>query len=406
MSAVLHLSRLHGIVSPRSNNAFFASIPFAVRDPSSRHEFARTAEVHAALSGTIRRYTIAPRAQGFCILVRRELITQHGLFDGVFSPGYFEESDFCMRMNEFGYSSMLANRAMVFHFGSRSFERVMDSSLMSAHEKEFNRRHPSYWGAYQNYLFRDRDPVDVFADALIPGDAVRRVLVDIDAVPDVGLPSNTCALVAALQEKSDSRLVASLSIPDDQRDRIAVQYPALEVIHHSRLQWLERLWDVAVIPADTVSRNQLIRLNQVSPRWVFTSTGIGVEHTWRERISNLLSKTFAQDAIAHANGIIALGIGVAAELESYAGTAIRHLSAGGVVELDSIDTDRIVQEIIERYGRSTIDIERLRARWHYFVRLNCYTRESFVRRVIRRVEYTAPRPVSYAKGVMTKLRGR
>jgi GT2 family glycosyltransferase len=406
MSAVLHLSPLHGIICPRSNNAFFASFPFAVRDPSSRHKFARTAEVHAALSGTIRRYTIAPRVQGFCFLVRRELITQHGLFDGVFSPGYFEESDFCMRMNEFGYLSIVANRAMVFHFGSRSFEGVMDPSSMSAHEKEFNRRHPSYWGAYQNYLFRDRDPVDVFADALVPGDAVRRVLVDIDAVPDVGLPSNTRALFAALQEASDPKLLASLSIPDDQRDRIAVQYPALEVIRHSRLQWLERLWDVAVVPADRVSRNQLIRLNRVSPRWVFISTGIGVERTWRERVSNLLSKTFAQDAIAHANGIIALGIGVTAELESYAGTDIRHLSAGGVVELGSIDANRIVQEIIERYARSTIDIERLRARWDYFARFNCYTRESFVRRVIRRIEDAAPRPVGYAKGVVRKLRGR
>jgi GT2 family glycosyltransferase len=406
MSAVLHLSPHHGVVSARSNNAFFASFPFAVRNPSSRQEFARTAAVHAALFGTIRRYTIAPRGQGFCFLIRRELITQHGLFDDVFTPGYFEESDFCLRMKEFGYSSMLANHAIVFHFGSRSFEGVMDPSLMSTHEKLFHQRHPSYWGAYQNYLFRDRDPVDVFADALVPGDAVRRVLVDIGVIPVGGLPAATGALLTALQEASDPKhLVTSLSIPDDQGDAIALQYPALEVIHHSQLQWLERLWDVAVVPADTVSRNQLIRLNWVSPRWVFISTGTGVERTWRKRVANLLSKTFAHDGIVHANGVIALGTGVIAELESYAGSAIRHLSAGSVIELDGIKADPIVQEIIERYGRSTIDIERLRARWDHFARLRCYTRESLVRRLIRRIEYTAPRPVGYAKGVARKVHG-
>ena len=169
------------------------------------------------------------------------------------------------------------------------------------------------------------------------------MLVDIDAIPAAGLPDDTRALLAALQKASDpNRLVASLSIPDDQRDSIAAQYPALQVIRHSRL---DRLWDVAVASGDMVSRTQLIRLNRVSPRWVFTSTGIGAVRTWRKRAANLSSKALAQDAIGHADGIIALRTGVTAELESYAGSAILRLPADGIVEVDGIDADRIVQEI-------------------------------------------------------------
>ena len=134
LSAVLHLSPLHGIVCARSNNAWIASFPFTLRDPSTGSGFARAAEVHSALSGTVRRYSISPVAHGFCFLIRRELITQHGLFDDIFAPGYSEDFDFSLRMNDFGYSSVFANRAMVFHDGSRSFAGIRDSLLCGARD--------------------------------------------------------------------------------------------------------------------------------------------------------------------------------------------------------------------------------------------------------------------------------
>jgi hypothetical protein len=320
LSAVLHLSPLHGVVCPRSNNAVIASFPYKLRDPSIGCEFARASEVHAALSGTIRRYSVSPMVVGFCMLVRRELITQHGLFDEVFAPGYCEEYDFCLRMNELGYSSIIANRAIVFHAGACSFAEASRRALLSAHDRLLLRRYPFLMEAVEAYLFLDRDPVDAFADALVPADKVRRVLVDIDAMPAAGLPDETSALLAALEEASDpARLVASLSTPDDQRDNIAAQYPALRVIRQSRL---DGLWDVAVASGDMVSRTQLIRLNRVSVRWVFTITGIGAVRTWRTRAANSSIKALLQDAIGHADGVIALRSGLAAELESYAGSAI------------------------------------------------------------------------------------
>src|SRR5262249_1758724 len=183
LSAVLHLSPLNGIVCPRSNNATIASFPFVLRDPSIGHEHSRAAQVHAALSDIMPRFNISPVAAGFCFLIRRELITRHGLFDDVFSPGYYEEYDFCLRMNEFGYSSIIANRVMVFHAHARSFVGAKGESILQAHEKVFVQRHPFSTRAIRAYMLLDRDPVDAFADVLVPSDEVRRVLVDINAIP-------------------------------------------------------------------------------------------------------------------------------------------------------------------------------------------------------------------------------
>jgi hypothetical protein len=253
--------------------------------------------------------------------------------------------------------------------------------------------------------------VDVFADALVPGDEVRRVLVDIDAMPTTGLPDDTGALLEALQQASNpGRLLASLSVPDDQSEYIAAVYPALQVIHQSQLHGL---WDVAVASGDTASRTQLIRLNRVSPRWVFTSTGIGAVRNWRTRAADSSTKALLQDSLGHADGIIALHAGVRAELESYAVSATLHLPVSGVFELDNMDGNRAVQEIVERYGRSTVNIERLRARWDYFARAHSYDgyprdgyprSETFIRRLLLRAEQVASHPVGYAKRVVRMVR--
>lgn len=203
-------------------------------------------------------------------------------------------------------------------------------------------------------------------------------------------------MLAALQRASDpKRLVTSVSIPNNGPDVISV--PALKVIRHSQL---DRLWDVAIASGDTVSHSQLIRLNRISPRWVFTSTNIDSVRTWRKRVAKRSIKVAAHEAINYADGIIALRTGVMSELTSYASSAIGRLPNGGIIELDCIDADGIAQEIVERYARSTIDIERLRVRWDYFA---SYERDSFIRRLVRRAECAAPRPVGYVKDMARKL---
>ena len=303
----------------------------------------------AALSGTIRRYSISPVAIGFCFLVRRELITQHGLFDDVFAPGYFEEFDFCLRMNEFGYSSIIANRAMVFHAGARSFAEQSLLRCFPAHERySLSAIHSS------GELWRHTCSSTAILSMCSLTHSYQRMRfgacswTSMRSRPPDYRKIRSCCL-RRLQKASDpNRLVASVSIPDDQRDNIAAQYPALQVIHHSRL---DRLWDVAVASGDTVSRTQLIRLNRVSPRWVFTSTGIGAVRMWRKRAANSSIKALAQDAIGHADGIIALRTGVTAELEMYTRQRNRAFSCRWYRRTRRHRCRRHRGEIVERYGR-------------------------------------------------------
>jgi hypothetical protein len=133
---------------------------------------------------------------------------------------------------------------------------------------------------------------------------------------------------------------------------------------------------------------------------VFTSTGIDSVRTWRKRVAKSSIVVPVQEAIRYADGIVGLRAGVTAELASYASSVVGRLPSAGIVELDRIDAHCIAQEIVERYGRSAIDIERLRVRWDYFA---CYERNSLIHRFIRRAECAAPRPVGYAKCMARKL---
>lgn len=260
LSAVLHLSPRHGAVCPRSNNATIASLPFLLRDPTAARSVERTAEVHEALSQDLPRFSIAPVAMGFCLLIRRDLIREYGLFDEAFAPGYGEENDFCLRVRKHGFVSVIAHRPLVFHVGGRSFGGGRREVLRAAHERLIVRRYPFYAEAVQAYIHVERDPVDVFADALVADAFPRRALIDIGNDPS---PWDLALLEAAQQPIDD--LVVDVSVADKGAAGMARSFPRLRVIPHSRLSGL---WDVALVCSPAPSHRQLARLNRVSPRWV------------------------------------------------------------------------------------------------------------------------------------------
>lgn len=63
------------------------------------------------------------RVIGFCMLFKRELMLRIGLLDERFSPGHFEDDDYCYRARQAGYSIFIARDTFVFHHGSASFVR-------------------------------------------------------------------------------------------------------------------------------------------------------------------------------------------------------------------------------------------------------------------------------------------
>lgn len=79
---------------------------------------------------------------GFCFCVRRTMLDQVGLFDDRYAPGYFEETDLCMRARRQGWKTVLIDNLYVYHKAQASFGPARNQALVRRNEKLFD----ELWG--------------------------------------------------------------------------------------------------------------------------------------------------------------------------------------------------------------------------------------------------------------------
>lgn len=116
-----------GIVGPLSNTASWQSIPeielngdWATNPLQQGVTTEKMGELVEKYSGYL--FPYLPFLNGFCLLIRRELIHQIGYFDeDLFSRGYGEENDYCLRASQAGWKLALADQTYVYHAQSRSY---------------------------------------------------------------------------------------------------------------------------------------------------------------------------------------------------------------------------------------------------------------------------------------------
>lgn len=128
-----------GVVSPLSDRATLLSVNRQQINPPAFADTARAVAETAVPGGTA-----IPVAVGFCMLIRRELIDQIGLFDPAFSPGYGEEVDFCLRAWRSGWRVLACTDAWVHHQENASFGDTTGSPWRSEHERLIASRWPAY----------------------------------------------------------------------------------------------------------------------------------------------------------------------------------------------------------------------------------------------------------------------
>ncbi|QJD84080.1 glycosyltransferase family 2 protein [Cohnella herbarum] len=118
MSAALLSSSEVGIVGPVTN---YASGSQQVQYPfEDLAEFQRIAvEVNVS---DYAKWVRVERIVGFCFVFRRSLMEKIGLLDERFSPGHYEDDDFCLRTRLHGFSLLVCHDALIFHEGSASFK--------------------------------------------------------------------------------------------------------------------------------------------------------------------------------------------------------------------------------------------------------------------------------------------
>ena len=79
------------------------------------------------------------RLVGFCLVFRRKVLETVGYFDEQYSPGNFEDDDFCLSAIEHGFHLRICNDIFVHHYGSFT-HRIMDldyNELLKVNSKKF-----------------------------------------------------------------------------------------------------------------------------------------------------------------------------------------------------------------------------------------------------------------------------
>ncbi len=176
MAAVAREDPMIGFVNPRSNNATLATLPFQERFRHLPPEPARRA--WAAVADRLPRYSYAPTANGFCVLVRWFVLAEFGGFDEIYGRGYNEENDLAMRAGRRGYRAVLANRAFVWHEGSASFA-TEGEALELRNRAILDRRYPEYGALAEGYFRSPEQRAEQLLGALI-ADADGRLDVALD----------------------------------------------------------------------------------------------------------------------------------------------------------------------------------------------------------------------------------
>jgi len=121
-----------GIVNPCSNT--LAKWPKS----SSQADIDTCAQDCFQLKG---QYLVLGACVGFCTVVKREVIDKIGGWDEIFSPGYFDDTDYSLRAQAAGYKSVCARGAYVYHCEHASFK---NKNL----EKHFKRGRDLFYQRY------------------------------------------------------------------------------------------------------------------------------------------------------------------------------------------------------------------------------------------------------------------
>ena len=137
-----------GLVGPLSNTASWQSIPERFNKEGdwapnplpvsyTAAEYARLVAKYSA-----RLYPRIPFLNGFCMLIKRDVIEDLGYFDDkTFAEGYGEENDYCLRSSEGGWALAVADDAYVFHAQSRSYSHARRKLLTERGDRELALRH-------------------------------------------------------------------------------------------------------------------------------------------------------------------------------------------------------------------------------------------------------------------------
>lgn len=115
--AALFADERTGIVGPITN--------YASGKQQVHHDYDNLEQFHRIASEVNQRdskkHIRVKRIVGLCFVMKREVMNTVGLLDERFSPGHYEDDDYCLRARLKGYDIVICGDVLVHHYGSSSF---------------------------------------------------------------------------------------------------------------------------------------------------------------------------------------------------------------------------------------------------------------------------------------------
>lgn len=149
--------RTIGIVGPMSNHTagfqLIRDVPYDQQDLGGLADYAASLAADQSGEGFA-----APRAIGFCMAIRRELLQRVGGFEEQFGIGMFEDDDYSLRAQLAGFRVWIAKDVFIHHFGSRTFKsaRIDTGKLIAGNWEIFKRK----WGLPKSLSYSGKTPYD------------------------------------------------------------------------------------------------------------------------------------------------------------------------------------------------------------------------------------------------------
>jgi glycosyltransferase involved in cell wall biosynthesis/GT2 family glycosyltransferase len=145
-------------VTPLSNNATICSVPEFCKNNEippgySIQEYGELVENTSRKLG-VSFYKI-PVGIGFCMYIKRHVISEIGLFNEEFNRGYEEEVDFCLVASKKGYFHVACPQVFVYHAGTASTNTEQAQLSESKNWNTLVRRHPHYPNMLTDFTTRN-----------------------------------------------------------------------------------------------------------------------------------------------------------------------------------------------------------------------------------------------------------
>ena len=137
----------NGVAGPLSNTASWQSIPklsnngdWATNELPEGISLTKFSTLLAKYTGCI--YPPVPLLNGFCLMIRKQVIDDIGYFDEVnFGRGYGEEDDFNMRATKAGWNIIISDDAYIYHTQSKSYTTEKRFALQKISGKNLINKH-------------------------------------------------------------------------------------------------------------------------------------------------------------------------------------------------------------------------------------------------------------------------